>query len=199
MAVLEPRVVELPGGAPCVIRSAGPDDAAAMIAFDAHSNATNPFNVRDAGEVGRDVGEQRIWLSAHREKPGQIVLLATGPADEIIGVLSFRNGERRKLAHHGHFGISVHADWRGRGVGTALIVTLLDWAAANPLLEKICLGVFETNVRARALYRRLGFVEEGRQVRFFKLGEGRYVDDIQMCIFVKPGVAPEGFGEWRRK
>jgi hypothetical protein len=25
---------------------------------------------------------------------------------------------------------------------------------------------------------------------------GEYVDDIQMSIFVKPGVAPEGFRTW---
>jgi hypothetical protein len=41
-----------------------------------------------------------------------------------------------------------------------MIEALLDWAAAHPVLEKVELGVFATNERARALYRRIGFVEE---------------------------------------
>lgn len=196
MAAANPSTVRLPGGATCVIRGAVPEDAAALLAFEVLSNATNPFNVREPDEVGRDLGEVREWLARYRDGPGQIALVALDPRGGIIGELSFKAGERRKLAHHGHFGISVHPDWRGRGVGTALIVTLLDWAAAHPVVEKVCLGVFENNTRARALYRRLGFVEEGRQRRFFKLGPGVYADDIQMSIYVKPGVAPEGFGSW---
>jgi len=213
MAVVEPVSVRLPCGTACVLRSAAPDDADALVAFEVRSNASNPFNVRDTDEVGRDVNETREWLTKYRDSAGRLMLLAIGPvggpeggpkggpAGEpgggILGELSFRTGERRKLAHHGSFGVSVDADWRGRGVGTALIVKLLDWAAAHPVIEKVCLGCFETNVRARALYRRLGFVEEGRQRQFFKLGPGSYVDDIQMCIYVKPGVAPEGFGVWK--
>jgi len=53
---------------------------------------------------------------------------------DLLGRIAFRNGNRRKLAHHGSFGIGVHHDWRGRGVGTALISALLDWASAHPTL-----------------------------------------------------------------
>jgi RimJ/RimL family protein N-acetyltransferase len=107
----------------------------------------------------------------------------------IIGTLRFKNHPRRRMAHHGHFGIGVDEEWRSRGVGRALIQVLLDWAAASDTIEKVCLGVFAENDRARALYRSLGFFEEGRRLAEFRMGPGRYSDDIQMFRFVKPHLA----------
>ncbi len=45
--------------------------------------------------------------------------------------------------------------------------------------------MFAHNTRAINLYRKLGFVEEGRGLRAFKLADGAYYDDIQMVRWVK--------------
>jgi RimJ/RimL family protein N-acetyltransferase len=74
--------------------------------------------------------------------------------------------------------------WRGRGIGTALLRTLLDWAESNPIIEKICLEVFATNENAIRLYKKLGFVEQGVGTKEVKLGPGQYVDVLWMCRFV---------------
>jgi RimJ/RimL family protein N-acetyltransferase len=66
-----------------------------------------------------------------------------------------------------------------------LLQTLIDWAEANPLIEKIGLAVFANNEAAIRLYRKLGFMEEGRRPREMKLGPGQYVDDVLMCRLVK--------------
>jgi len=42
----------------------------------------------------------------------------------------------------------VRKAYRGQGIGRCLIETLLTWAVANPLIEKVCLGVFSTNSSA---------------------------------------------------
>ncbi|MFD1427841.1 GNAT family N-acetyltransferase [Kroppenstedtia sanguinis] len=83
-------------------------------------------------------------------------------------------------SHTGFFGMSVSQPWRGRGVGSALLQTLLDWAETHPTIEKVCLEVFADNDRAISLYHRLGFQEEGRWNRQVKTGEGKYVDLLQM-------------------
>lgn len=200
MAVIEPVEVLLPGGEGCLVRTAAEADAAELLEFETHANATSPHAVREPDEVGRSLDEEREFIRQRRDATGHLMIVAREPAARgegpIVGALLFRNGERRKVSHHGHFGISVHALWRGRGVGTALMTAMLDWAAAHPVIEKVCLGVFATNTRARTLYQRLGFTDEGRYTRYFKIREGEYVDDIQMSIFVKPGVAPEGFRTW---
>lgn len=70
-----------------------------------------------------------------------------------------------------------------------MLKTLLEWAQANPLIEKVGLAVFSTNARVIELYRRLGFVEEGRRAKEIKFGPGKYVDEVLMGRFVKPEVA----------
>lgn len=209
MAVIEPRVIPFRGPSPrghgaFVVRTAEEADAPAMLAHMENAVRTDPFSVRKPGEAMRTLDEQVGLVRAHREHPGQLLLVAVldgpGPGDPprgLIGALRFAAGERQRMAHQGYFGLSTHADWRGRGVGSGLIVTLLDWAAAHPVIEKVALGVLEGNVRAQALYRRLGFVEEARLLRYFKFGPGAYQDDVQMSMYVKPGVAPPGFLTWR--
>ena len=64
----------------------------------------------------------------------------------------------------GEIGMMVAADWRGRGVGTALVAAAVEWARAHGL-HKLALSVFPHNDAAIALYRKFGFVAEGRLVR----------------------------------
>ena len=53
------------------------------------------------------------------------------------------------------------------------------------LIEKLTLEVFVTNEAAIRLYRKMGFLEEGRRVRHVKIADGKYVDVIVMYVFVK--------------
>jgi RimJ/RimL family protein N-acetyltransferase len=187
-------------GARIVVRTAAETDAPAVARHQEHMYTSNPFIVTERGEIDRTEPQQREWIHKHLSTPGHLMLVAqreADPAQDVVGALLFRCADRRRTAHHGTFGISVHADWRGRGVGTALITSLLDWAAADPQIEKVCLGVFAANEGARALYRRLGFVEEGLTARCFKYPDGRYHDDIPMAVFVKPGLAPPGYNTWQ--
>jgi RimJ/RimL family protein N-acetyltransferase len=71
------------------------------------------------------------------------------------------------------------------GVGAALLQVLLDWAKAEPDLERIELSVFAHNEGAIRLYRKLGFVEEARLLRAFKLADGSYYDEVMMVQWVK--------------
>ncbi len=174
------------------MRSAEEPDAEALHALLGDSFATSDFLVTLPEEWSNDVGEMRRRIIEHRDAPNHIMLLAEADG-HLVGELTFHASRRKRMSHHGQFGLSVAAAWRGRGVGRALILTLLDWAAAHPTIEKVRLGVFATNARAHALYIRLGFVEECRQRDFFRLGPGEYVDDILMAIYVKPGLAPPGF------
>jgi len=71
------------------------------------------------------------------------------------------------------------------GVGTALLKSLIGWAKENHVIEKVTLEVFVTNEAAIRLYRKMGFLEEGRRVRHVKIADGKYVDVIVMYVFVK--------------
>jgi GNAT superfamily N-acetyltransferase len=53
----------------------------------------------------------------------------------------------------------VRPDWRGRGVGDALVGDVLDWAGESGY-RRVDLWVLESNEPARQLYRRHGFVAQ---------------------------------------
>ncbi len=199
MAVIEPRPVTLKDGTRLWVRSAGVEDVDGARALRADLINSSDHQVSGPGdEWTREMALEKLQKAT--AAPGHLWLVASPgrePGAGVVGSINFRSEDRKRIEHHGSFGIGNLAAWRGRGVGTALIEVMLDWAAANEVIEKVTLGCFATNKGARKLYRRLGFKTESRARRFFKLGPGKYVDDIQMCIYVKPGVAPEGFETWK--
>ncbi len=81
-------------------------------------------------------------------------------------------------AHVFEFGMSVGAAYRGLGVGSALLETLLAWAGEAGF-AKVMLSAFPHNQRAIAFYERHGFTYEGRRVRQFRRAD-RYYDELLM-------------------
>ena len=83
----------------------------------------------------------------------------------------------------GEIGMMVAADWRGRGVGTALVAAAIEWARARGL-HKLALSVFPHNHIAITLYRNFGFVEEGRLRRHVRRANGQLWDLIEMGLLL---------------
>jgi len=52
------------------------------------------------------------------------------------------------------------------------------------LVNEIWDLVFSTNKRAIALYKKMGFIEEGRKIKEFKMDNNEYVDDVLMYKLV---------------
>ena len=96
---------------------------------------------------------------------------------QIVGMLNV------EVSHFGFgdVGMLVDANWRGRGVGSALVQAGIDWAQEQGL-HKLSLEVFTTNTAAIALYRKFGFVEEGRRVKHYRRASGELWDAILMGL-----------------
>ena len=189
MARIEPRHITSKDGRRFTIRCVEPSEGAALLAFADHVDQTSEYNLTQPGERKMTLEQEREWLQKNLDEPGSLAIgVYDGDAGgRIVGLLNFKaNSERRRIAHHGLFGISVHQSERGKGLGAALIQTLLDWAAASPTIEKVCLQVFAPNAHARALYRKMGFKEECVRRNYIKIAPGEYWDDIEMSIDVKP-------------
>lgn len=184
MATIQHRLHTDQTGQQFTIRTAEPDDAETMLAYIRHVAQQTEFFVILPDEFPPTAEVEQTWIQDHLDRPDWIALLAEADG-QIIGTLSFEAETFQRIRHRGSLGISVAETWRRRGVGTALLQSLLNWAAENPGIEKVCLEVFATNPRAIGLYKKLGFVEEGRKVKDIKRGTDDYVDTIIMCRFVK--------------
>jgi RimJ/RimL family protein N-acetyltransferase len=71
--------------------------------------------------------------------------------------------------------------YQSSGYGSDAMRTLIRFAFEQMNLHKVALGVFEFNQRAITVYRKCGFVEEGR-FREDYYQDGRYWDVIRMSI-----------------
>jgi RimJ/RimL family protein N-acetyltransferase len=102
--------------------------------------------------------------------------VAVGPG-EVVGLIfvierGFGFGELAML---------VAAHWRSRGIGTALVEAAIQWAKARGL-HKLTLSVFPHNTAAIGLYRKLGFIEEGRHPKHIRRANGELWDLIDMGL-----------------
>jgi RimJ/RimL family protein N-acetyltransferase len=116
----------------------------------------------------RTVTEDSLMLSGLLAQGGLSLTL------EVDGVVAGRvtiwRHRGRYDGHIGELAIVIAAECRGQGLGRALIEVAVDWGRAVGL-RKISLGVFPSNSRAIAVYRAMGFVDEGLQRRQLRLGD----------------------------
>jgi len=83
----------------------------------------------------------------------------------------------------GELGMLVARDWRGRGVGSALLAAAIEWGRERGL-HKLSLGVFPHNDAAIALYRKHGFEVEGRRRKHIRRANGDLWDLIDMGLLL---------------
>ena len=84
--------------------------------------------------------------------------------------------------HTAGVGIMVHADYQGRGIGRALMESLLDIADNWLMLKRVELSVFTDNERAVRLYKSLGFVVEGTK-KYAAVKNGVHADEYLMARY----------------
>ena len=85
---------------------------------------------------------------------------------------------------YGEIAMAVAREWRGRGVGSALMTAEIEWARERGL-HKLSLSVWPHNAAAIALYRKYGFVEEGRRVKQMRRQSGELWDLVDMGLLLE--------------
>lgn len=131
--------------------------------------------------------EQTVGFLAHlRDNDGLAFVAIDG--ERLVGWIDIVRGPFEGLRHYGRLGMGLAADVRGRGFGQQLLERALD-EGFGAGLERIELEVFASNTRAVALYRRVGFVEEGCRRAARRLDD--VYDDILMFGLLRD--------EWRAR
>ncbi len=186
MAVIKPKMVILKNGTEVCIRNRTLEDAEEMRSYmeSVFSNDRFFMTTNDESREFRTVekyGERTEMMNGHEHK----LLLITEVDGQIVSISDVDCGSKKRNQHVGQVGISIRQDYRGLGLGTVLMQTMIDWATADSVIEKLALGVWAKNAPAIALYRKMGFVEEGRKVNEVKYADGSYDDCICMYRFAE--------------
>ena len=111
---------------------------------------------------------------APRSGRHQLVAVVEG---QVVGFGElFTHPDEARAAHMGEINmVATHAEFGGRGIGTALMEAMIDLADNWLNLKRLGLIVFAHNERAYRLYERLGFRHEGTSPRF-GYGDGAWMD-----------------------
>ena len=166
------------------IRAAKEEDSEKLIKTAKSYIANSEHILMTDKEFNPTIEQEVKWIQSFINNPNSLLLLAVYD-NEIIGNIDLTANTREKLSHTGVIGISIVKAWRGLGVGKALLESVIKWSQAHSTLLKLWLEVFANNENAIALYKKVGFIEEGKQKNFIKIGENKFVDNIIMGFDVK--------------
>jgi len=107
-------------------------------------------------------------------------LLVAEIEGEVVGVIGLHTSSRPRVNHKAEVGMMVRDDWKGKGVGAALMQAVIELADKWLNLTRIELTVFTDNESAIALYRKFGFEIEGT-LRKYAFRDGEFVDAFAMA------------------
>jgi len=122
-----------------------------------------------------------MWRKKLAEPPEGLFSLAACVEKEVVGMIgihTYPSNPRRR--HVGQLGMAVRDDWQGKGVGKTLVQAAVDLADKWLNLTRLELEVYHDNEPAIGLYKKFGFVIEGRLTNF-AYRDGQYVDSYFMA------------------
>lgn len=121
-----------------------------------------------------------MWEKRLSNLPDNVHSLLVEKDSVVVGQagLEVVTGARRK--HVASFGMAVHDDYQGMGVGSKLLSSMIDFAENWLNVSRIELTVYTDNQPAIALYEKHGFVIEG-EARNYAFRNGKYVNVYYMA------------------
>ncbi|MGG0277769.1 GNAT family N-acetyltransferase [Bacillus rhizoplanae] len=165
------------------IREATEKDAEGILFIRKSIISQKEFFIPTSEEFHVDTEMQQKKTITNSQQGG--VTFVAEDSGRIVGFLTFNRNTMKRLNHTGSFGMGIFDDYRNQGVGTKMLLQLVDWAKTQDGIEKICLGVLSTNKRAIKVYEKIGFKEEGREKKHIKFENGQYADNIIMALHLK--------------
>lgn len=159
------------------IRPARPDDAAAIIAAVRSSSQERSYVLMEI--YGKDAAAQRAYIE-RLDREHNLFLVAT-VNEQVVGILALLdtlicNTPVPALAA----GVHIVRDWRGRGIGSALLRYAMRWAKGHDY-QRLEADIFTTNARSLHVFEKAGFREDACRRRSVQMG----VQQISEVILAK--------------
>ena len=154
------------------------EDARGFIEYLKKIAEETEYLVRLPEEIKMTIEKEEEILKDIIESEESIFVVAKHD-DKIVGNLSFTRDTKFRTKHSGVIGIAMLEEYCGIGLGTELMKILFTWTDSNGI-KRSELQVDSDNYRAIALYKKMGFEEEGVLKKHKYMGNGKYKDSIIM-------------------
>ncbi|NRB46644.1 MAG: GNAT family N-acetyltransferase [Saprospiraceae bacterium] len=162
-----------------MIRALGPEDLEAFIQIRSDSLCISPesFGSEPRTPEAFDRIATRKDLEAKNERN---FILGYFQGEKLKGIIGFIQPERDKVRHRAFiWGVFVYPEYRGQGIGRALMESTLERAKGIEGLVKVVLSVTYSAEAAKRLYESFGFKTYGLE-RDAMRWNGKALDELFM-------------------
>lgn len=101
----------------------------------------------------------------------------------IVSIAQISCLTRKRIAHNSEIAISVRRDCWRKGIGSAVMEQLIQFAKEHPMVKNISLGVKASNHSAIMLYEKCGFTKVGIHKGYININDV-YDDLILMDLYL---------------
>lgn len=171
-----------PAGTSYRIRVAREEDLAGIVGV--ITSVVSAGAYVEAENVAQLVDHEEVLLRFN-EIESRMFFVATVD-EEVVGWVHLRGSELEKLSHTTTLTVGVLAEYRGQGIGSALLRRGLEWAGENGY-ERIYQSVPATNQRAIDFLEHHGWTVEAVRQAHYRI-DGTAVDEVMLATEVVPAV-----------
>ena len=175
------KIINLKNGKEALLRNGEFADGEAVFVNFNETHAETDYLLSYPDENSFDAQQEAEFLKEKTESPNEIEIVAVVD-DVVAGTAGIEAvGAKYKLKHRAELGIAILKEYWGLGIGKALMEACIECAkeAGYTQLE---LNVVAENERAVSLYKKMGFVEYGRNPRGFNSRISGYQEVVYMLL-----------------
>lgn len=175
------KIISLKDGRKCCLRNGTENDAQEVLDVFNLTHAETDYLLSYPDENSFTVEQEGAFLKAKTESSNEIEIIAVvdGKIAGTAGIDAV--GNKYKTKHRAEFGIGIVKEFWGLGLGRVLTEACIECAkeAGYTQLE---LDVVSDNASAISLYKKVGFVEYGRNPKGFNSRISGYQELIYMKL-----------------
>lgn len=138
-----------------------------------------PFSSEDFNISSDNMGKYIEYLNS---RPNSIFYVAE-VENKIVGIAYLEGGKRERTFHCTNLGLGVLNKYNNLGIGSMLTSSLIEYAKNGEHIAKIDLQVRSDNKKAIEIYKKSGFVLEGKSRRALFI-DGEFYDYINMGLII---------------
>ncbi|WP_459501156.1 N-acetyltransferase family protein [Bacillus sp. C1] len=165
-----------------MIREIQIEDAAAFLQLGKQLDVETSFMLLEPGERDLAVEQQAKMIQRFIDNHTSTIFVATHE-EQVVGFILANGSDVQRKKHVATIVIGILQEYSGKGIGTILFKEIEKWARLHDVW-RLELTVMAHNTRAQALYKKVGFKQEGIK-KASLIVDGKNIDEYYMAKLLK--------------